>query len=347
MPVLTRGAHPFPLDPPVGIGDHRLAGASWEDLDRAGAEAIGRSCLAVPSVRVALSWSLRHLRFSRHRDHVLVPRFTSRCILTTLARRALPVEEPTDRTRLALVVHQYGLRQDLDSISRQCTDRGWSYVEDAAYGPDLEEGLGPGCLARFIGLTKTLPVLKGALVVSEDESLLAALRHARTRSSPWALLVFGALSYLRAGRHVKNSNSQLAELAYEMYEAAGGDHRWTRGNILRGLARLDRFAAGSSSRRALAVATLGDRLVVAEKARTPYVGAWRAQDLERAAAACARSGFPSDIYNIDMARDLFAPRYERAVLIPFNPRIPAQAFECLLDELRRSANGSEAGSEVA
>lgn len=329
----------YAVDPFVGPQDHLLRGASWEEVDRAAARAIGRACLAVPSVRVAMSWTLEHLGLGRHRDHVLVPRFTSRCILTTLARRALPVEEPTTRTRLAVVVHQYGLRQQLASIASQCADRGVPYVEDAAYGPDREEGLGPGSLARFIGLTKTLPVLKGAVVLSDDESLLQSMRRRRMRTTAWSLAVFAALSYLRANRS-SSGHSDLAELAYEMYEAAGGDHRWTRGNILLGLKRLHAIGTEASRRRDQARAVLGSDLVTEQSAVTPYVGVLLARELDQLAVAFRRSGFDGARYHIDVARDLFQPRYEQALLVPFNPRIPAAAFDGLLHAVGPLARGT-------
>lgn len=339
----SMSSSPYALDPFVGPGDHRLRGAGWDELDRAGAAAIGRSCVVVPSVRVGLSWTLAHLGLRRHQDHVLVPRFLSRCILTTLSRRSLPVEVPTERTRIALVVHQYGLRQDLAAIAARCAERGIPYLEDAAYGPDQEEALGPGALARFVGLTKTLPVLRGALVLSDDEGLLEALRRRRDRDTAWSLVVLAALSILRT-RRTSVGHSDLAELAYEMYDAAGGGDRWTRGNILRGLERLAAFGEAGRRRRQVAVTALGPDLLVEPRAATPYLGMLMRTDPD-ASAVLTSHGFSADRYNIDIARDLFAPRYEQGVLVPFNPRIPLVAYEQLLAGLARvlPRGGRDAG----
>lgn len=326
----------YALDPAVGLADHRLIGASWEDLDTAGARAIGRTCVAVPSVRVGLSWTLGHLGLSRQQDHVLVPRWTSRCILTNLSRRALPTEEPTSRTRAIMVVHQYGLRQDMDAIAAECRSRGWHCLEDAAYGPDEEEGIAPGSVVRFIGLTKTLPVLRGALALSDDPALLETLRQRRSHASPWSLLVLGALSYLRAPSRSAQS-SQLAEIAYEMYEPAGGADRWTRANILRGLERIERFASESKRRREEAVRALGSRLLVAERSHTPYVGMYFAPDLDGASAILRRHGFGPSPYHIDVARNLLRAEHRRAVLVPFNPRIPRADYEAVLMALKAVA----------
>lgn len=327
----------FALDPPVRLTDHMITGASWEELDHVGSRAIGADCIAVPSVRVALSWTLGHLGLSRHRDHVLVPRYTSRCILANLSRRALPTEEPTARTRALVVVHQYGLRQELQTIADECTARGWTYLEDAAYGPDEREGLGPGCRARFIGLTKTLPVLRGALVLTDDTELAGALRRARERTRAWTFVVLLALSYVRAGSRTSGS-SHLAEIAYEMYEPAGGADSWTRGNMRRGLDQLDRFSTESGERRAVAQSSLGARLIAADAARTPYVGAYRAPDLGRASAIATAHGFASDIYHIDVARNVLRPAFEKAILIPFNPRIPRDRFDAFVEALAVEAD---------
>jgi hypothetical protein len=325
----------YALDPHVTLADHSLLGAGWDELDRAGSRALDVPCVAVPSVRVGLGWTLAHYGLSRHRDHVLVPRWTSRCILTDLTRRAMPTEAPTERTRAVLVVHQYGLRQDMSSIVDECRTRAWHCIEDAAYGPDGREVLTPGSAVRFVGLTKTLPVLRGALAITDDLDLAAALRRARAEARPWSLVVLAGLSLLRASARTSGS-SQLAEIVYEMYTPARGADRWTRGNILRGIEQLDAFAAESRSRRDHAAGVLGERLLVADLARTPYVGMYFDEDLDGASGVLARNGSHPDIYHIDVARNVLHPEYRKAVLLPFNPRIPRERFEALVGDLARS-----------
>lgn len=322
----------FALDPQVTLADHRFSGAAWEELDRAGAAAIGHPCVAVPSVRVGVVWTLAHFGLSRHRDHVLVPRWTSRCIVSDLTRRSMPVEAPTERTRAVLTVHQYGLRQDVAAIVEESRAAGWHCIEDAAYGPDVVEGLTPGSTVRFVGLTKTLPVLRGALALTDDATLATTFRRMRERTRPWSLLVLLGLAYLRSSTRTAGT-SQLAEIVYEMYSAAGGADRWTRGNMLCGIERIEEFGAEARRRRGVAVDALSGRVIVAEGARTPYAAMYVGDDLERASAVLAEHGFPADTYHIDVARNVLHPEHRRAVLLPLNPRIPRARFDAALAAL--------------
>lgn len=332
----------FPLDPHVRVQDFGgiFATPDWDVVDRIGSELIGHRCIGVPSVRVALTWIFEHRGLSRHRDHVLVPRFVSRCILASLQRQAFPVEDPTPRTRLAIVVHQYGFRQDLDAVAAECARRSLLYIEDAAYGPDAEERLGPGSYARIIGLTKTLPVLKGGLLLTEDPLLVDHIRRRRAARSFWSMPVLIGLAALRSG--LAHGAQSLAEAVYELYHASGGDNFVLVGNVVSGLRRFADLSAESSRRRDHLMRSLQGDIVVSTRARTPYLAAYFPQDAERTERALRVNGFEATIYHIDRAFNLFAPHYERGYLIPFNPRIPRAAFESLVSDLRMDTTAATA-----
>ena len=332
---MSRGQEAYyPMEPRVGIGDYRPLGrTTWDDIDRKASELLGRECVGVPSVRVGMCWTLEHLGYSRHSDHVLVPKFMGRCILNSLNRYAMPVEGLTSETRAVIAVHQYGLRQRLELIEEECASRGIPYMEDSPYGLESREELGPGSLAKFIGLGKILPVLKGALTISQDRSLLAFIKYKRQGSSLWSWAVLGAMAILRRRRKV-GSYSALADTAYEMYVECKGDNMWLRGNVLRALERLD--SLGSETRRRLSNIEdrIGDRVLIPDARHVGYVVPYFPEDGASQSREVFRTyGFDPALYHIDVDRNMFCPRYEMGHLIPLNPRIPYRQFEGLVRDL--------------
>jgi len=234
--------------PNVGLRDHSfLSRTTWDHIDQIASSHIGEGWTGIPSVRVGIGWTLEYLGYRRHLDHILVPKFMGRCILNCFNRYDLPVEASTPQTRLAMVVHQFGLLQDLDSIRSECVSKGLSYLEDSPYGLNSEEKLGPGSLAKFIGFTKILPVLKGALVTSPDLSLIEFMKQKRQESSLWSWPVLAAMGWVRKRRN-GGSYSALADAAYEMYVECKGDNTWLRGNFAKALGKLDAFAAETQRR---------------------------------------------------------------------------------------------------
>jgi hypothetical protein len=322
------------IDPHVGVGDyHLLPRTTWEELDAKASEVLGSECLAIPSVRVGICWTLEYLGCRRQSDHVLVPRFMGRCILNALSRNALPVEEITSKTALVVAVHQYGLKQDLDSVGKECFTKGLPYVEDSPFGLENQEELGSGALAKFIGLTKLLPVLKGALVISQDQPLLEFFKRRRSEASAWSWVVFGVMALLRRRRRV-GGYSPLADAAYELYVQCKGDNVYVRANFMRALGRVDSYGAESSRRLALVEERLGQNVITPDTRRLPYVAPYfPGSGLAEAQKKFSANGFDPGTYHVDLARNLFNPRYEKSLLIPLNPRIPFTHFVELVESL--------------
>ncbi len=322
------------LEPYVGFNDYSLLKrTTWDGIDEKASELLDRKCLGVPSVRVGICWTLEYFGYNRHRDHVLVPKYIGRCILNSLNRHALPVEGVTPETRLVIVVHEYGLKQRLDLIAEECDSKGLHYIEDSPYGLGAKEELGLGSLGRFIGLSKIFPVLKGALVISHDESLLAFIKRKRQEASLWSWAVLGAMALVRRRRKV-GSYSALADAAYEMYVECKGDNFWLRGNVLCAMERLDSFATQARQRLSLIEERIKERVVIPDTGRMPYgVPYFPDDDLVESQEAFRLNGFDSNLYHIDVARNLFCPLYKKFLLIPVNPRIPGIHFERLVDDL--------------
>jgi hypothetical protein len=83
----------------------------------------------------------------------------------------------------------------------------------------------------------------------------------------------------------------------------------------------------------MALAALGDGLL-AGSADARYVVPVRAALGEQTIGRALRArGFDPTPYHVDVARDLFRPRYERAFLLPLNPRIPRGSFEAVVRDL--------------
>ena len=331
----------IPYEPWVSWRDvHPLHRGRWEEVDREAARLIGAPGVAIPSVRMGICWTLEYLGCLRHADHVLVPRFMGRCILNAINRVAFPVEGPTPKTRAVIAVHQFGLRQELEQVAGECARRGLPYLEDSPFGLAPHEGPGPGSLVKLVGFAKVLPVLKGGFAMSTDEQLLQAFRAKRAMSSPWSWAVLAALTALRHRRRAAPA-SILAEIAYELYPASGGDNAILRGNVLSALRQADVYERVVQERLAVIQAQLGPRALRPDATRLAYVVPWLAEGdetLDRAVEAVfARHGFDATRYHVDVNRNLFAPDYRLAWLIPLNPSLPDRVFVPLIRDLRALA----------
>lgn len=320
--------------PNVGLRDHRfLSRTSWDHVDAVASSHIGAEWIGIPSVRVGIGWTLEYLGYRRHLDHILVPRFMGRCILNCFNRYALPVEASTPETRLAVVVHQFGLMQDLDAIQRESESKGLFYVEDSPYGLDETEKLGPGSLAKFIGFTKILPVLKGALVTSRDGSLIEFLKNKRQESSLWSWPVFAALGWVRKRRKA-GKYSALADAAYEMYVECRGDNPWLRGNFAKAFGKLDAYAVETQRRLSMIEGRIKHQVLLPHARRVGYtVPYFPISDETLSQEAFNRNGFDPGFYHVDVARNLFHPNYQRCLLIPLNAKVPLRQFANLVDML--------------
>ena len=336
--------HHHPLEPYLKGSDlSYFQNVSWEKVDQKCSEVLGQACYGIPSIRVGLCWTMEFLGLSRHRDHVLVPKFLGRCIGNTLNRFALPVESPTPATRLVLVVDQYGLRQDVKSIRQECEIRKCVYVEDSPYGLGAAETLGPGSLARFVGLTKILPVVQGGMMICENPELIKWVKKKRDETSRWSWLVWGSMAFLRHQR-MSSSHSAIAEAAYELYVEARGGNRFLRGNIMSALKKVDSLGAEEKRRWQLLEARLGSRILMPDFRKLGYVAPFLANgQSEMIEPLFAKEGFDGTSYHIEMNRNLFSPRYEKVFLIPINPRIKMKFFEKLVTSLEQTSLEDKSG----
>lgn len=332
---MSSGMQTYSDIPWIRAADIRLVEApSWQALDQIASAWLGVSCLVLPSVRVGLCWALEQRGYARHRDHVLVPRFTGRCILNSLGRFALPVEFPTERTRMAVVVSQFGRSQDLGALEAHFAGREFSYIEDSPYGVGDDESLPQGSLGRFIGLGKVLPVVQGALFVSGDESISRQIELKRQQGSPWALPVWITMLLLR--KRFSAGYSEMADAAYEMYPASRGGCRYLRGNLGAVFKRIEWFEHESKNRMAQALAVLGGCALAPDKQRLGYlIPILPGMAMNSVQPIFRRLGFSDAPIHVDLNNNMLAPNYAKCLVLPVNPYIPRSSFDQLLTELSK------------
>ena len=136
-------------------------------------------------------------------------------------------------------------------------------------------------------------------------------------------------------RKKRTSYSSLANAAYEMYPDAKGGNALLRGNILRVLARLDEVAADHADRVETLAGMLQESVMIPDCERLLYVVPFFPGDnSHKACTAFRQSGFDDTFFHIDIAGNLFAPIYRKALLIPVNTRIPRSSLDRLVERLQ-------------
>ncbi len=327
----------YTSQPSVRLRDYRLGrGVSWESLDERVSRLVGAEAVAVPSVRVAVLWILEHLGLNRHADEILVPRFLGRCILNVLGRCALPVQSISSRTRVALVVHQFGFLQNLPMIESDLAKSRIEYVEDSPAGLDFKEGYGPRSLGRLIALSKFLPVLKGGIFLSPHPNLLEFLRRKRSGRSPWSWVIFPVLAYCR-WRCLMPLHVGWADALYELYPLSPADNRFLRKNFCKGLERVESYQCVTERRLQYVSSRLGERALLPDLQRVTSIVPLVADGIEeKVRTILARHRMDSSLYHFDEATNLLHPQYRQMFLIPLNPTIPQEVFESLVADLARA-----------
>jgi len=331
---MTKNRYPF--EPSLDNNDISFfRNIPWKTIDQKCSEVLGQPSYGIPSVRVGICWAMEFLGLSRHKDHILVPQFLGRCILNAINRFALPVESPTDKTRLVLVVDQYGFSQDLKKIHEECVTKGWSYIEDSPYGLGEVEVLGPGSLARFIGLSKILPIIQGGCMISNNPIFINWLKKKREKTSHWSWIIWCLMALLRSRRKV-SSQSAIAGAAYELYIEGQGGSKLLRGNMMKALELVYELEAEEKRRWEMLEEKLSPRILIPDLRRlsyaVPFLENGQSEALEN---LFTQEGFDGTSYHVETNRNLFSPHYKKAFLIPMNPRIKKTNFENLVTGLER------------
>lgn len=307
----------------------------WSDIDGKIEGEFGLKGVAVPSVRVGICWVLEYFNYRRSENHLLVPKYLSRCILNAISRYAFAVEELTPQTAMVLVVDQFGFRQDIESIERVVLDKNLKYIEDSAAGISCKEDVARNSVGRIIGFSKLLPILKGGVLISPDKELVAFIRKKREEKKPiwYSWLIFLVLARLRS-KAENVEYSALADLAYEAYLQSPRDNRLLLNNFFLGLGIIDRYAAATHERLSLISALLGKRVIYPDADRLAHMVLMPPEGREgEIGKIFDNNNFDTTAMHFDMNRNIFNPNYQRVFIIPLNPAIPMKRFNNLIKEL--------------
>jgi dTDP-4-amino-4,6-dideoxygalactose transaminase len=221
-------------------------GAMVAELEGRFAEIAGvRHAVAVSNGTVALEVSLealRHLEVVRAGDEVLTSAFTFVATANAIVHAGLTArfadigqdycldpavvtERLTDRTRVLLPVHLYGLPADMTALEQLVRERGLFVVEDAAQALGATVGeravgsYGLGCFSLYA--TKNVTSGEGGMITTDSDELAELLRLLR---------------------------NQGMRDRYE-YLVVGHNHRMTDLQAAVALGQLGRFEATNAARR--------------------------------------------------------------------------------------------------
>jgi hypothetical protein len=305
-------------------------------------EWFGSPVVLTSSGRGAINLALSAFDLNRYRHQVALPRMISGCVLDAVIRHAFPVDAAgTGETNLTLSYHQYGYPQVTMPAGR--------VIEDICHS--FFAGVNTGCRSwagqmAVFSLTKffTTSSMAGGVVV-HDHAEAAELRRRRD-SFPWRsaqeeedesdvhcsreTASGAALSRLYLSRltNPRISDRELGGLPKSTAEIA--HHGERRREII------DMFcgAVGECSFPA------GWREMMREK--LPYffplcVGERRMFESRQ---RLREAGIETDIYSIDVARNMRAPRFERMLLVPCHDIIPSAALSDIEAVLRWAGSGS-------
>lgn len=322
----------IPKSPPPADA---VSSVSVADTEAMLADWFGSPVVLTSSGRSALLLILQELGFARYTHSVAVPRFISRCVLDAIIQTAFPVDAADSHAADAAVhYHQYGFTQRVRPAGVVIEDIAHAFFSVSE--PDQPRTLAIFSLPKFFS---TASMVGGAVVT--DLSLAHRMRQRRDAApskSANALakesLIFrssaeegnGQRSLLYTAR-LQNSRIEDAELGgVPATRSEMSDVRRRRGEVMEALLT----AAGR-----LIPSGWADML----RSQLPY--AFPVSSSEHVLARLNRdlqeAGIESDIYRIDVNRDMTHPRYEPMLLIPYSHLVPDAALTDMERILRTTA----------
>lgn len=325
--------NPFPR---VTYRDYSLLkNTNWKSIDAKIEKELGVEGLAIPSVRMGLVWILDYLGYKRMQNHILVPKFLSRCILNAINRYAFPVENFTPQTTMVLAVDQFGFRQDMETVRKEVFSKKLICIEDNANSLNSKEQPWAGSYTRLVGLSKLLPILKGGLLLSFDEKLLGFIRKRREekRGNLYSWFIFSALALSRR-KLEKIEQFAFSELAYEAYFYSPSDNVLILNNFWSGLDKIKMYTEETKKRIELIKNLLGERVFYPKTDKLIHAALLFPGEKEPEISEVFRkNSFDSVLYHYDINRNIFSPDYRKVFLIPLNPTIPRKIFSDFIQEL--------------
>lgn len=290
----------------------------------------GRPVVLTSSGRAALLLALRDAGLGRYRSRLAMPPLTAACVFDAVIRTAFPVDpahdpDPVDAT---LLIHQYG--------HRQVSVPDGLVIEDICHaffgGPETGARRWRGDVAIF-SLPKFFGTagMAGGLVVA-DEQQADRLRDARDAAprtdaeqlahdrAGWRQTTGATLEaiYLRALLHPACDPAALAGLPASQAELAATGER--RAAIARRLVDALPAASLPDEWRAICLADLPFAIpVFGDPAR-----------LDDLAGRIEAIGIESGPFRIDKRRNMRAPDFQSAILLPCHQQIDDDCLDALV-----------------
>lgn len=187
-----------------GLRGRSLVGsdAAVRELEGRFAKYVGAShAVAFPYARSAVYFALKSRNFAAGSEIIMPPITIKPMVDVVLALGLRPVfvdieretlcfdvarleDAITDRTRAILITYLFGIVPDVKTLMSQCRARGLFVIEDFSHNLNAKyEGKKLGTFGDVgvysCSVTKTLDAYAGGLAVTDDETLLAALRGAQ------------------------------------------------------------------------------------------------------------------------------------------------------------------------
>lgn len=304
---------------------------SWRDIDARFSTWVGKPVIFIPSIRVALNWILDSKGFTRHTAEILVPRYLGRCILNSLNRVALPVPHISSNTKYALLVDQFGRRQNIHSISPSLSKQNISYIEDSPYCVNFNESVSSQSSGRFIGLSKVLPIVMGGLFMSTDVNLNSLLLKRRDRVSLSTYGVWLSMACQRLKRPIVSST--LAEITYESFHSSAGFSYFMRSNITSAINKISFYEKNNFERYEYFHSKFGDRML-SPRAKLHQQFVFIPNNKINLSAQCIDNYLIKPMrMMIDVNNSIITPNYQPCWVIPTCNDLPFSVFKKFVDNL--------------
>jgi dTDP-4-amino-4,6-dideoxygalactose transaminase len=325
------------------------------EFERRWAEFVGvRNAIAVSNGTVALMCILEGLRLGPGDEVITVGHTFNATVSSILSTGATPVfvdidpetldidvdrvaAAVTPRTRAIMPVHLFGLPADMDAITEIATSRGLAIVEDAcqAHGAEFRGrkvgSFGHGAFSLYA--TKNMTTGEGGLITTDDDALADWIRLYRNQG-------------MRQRYH---------------HDILGYNFRMTDVAAAIGLCQLDKLAAGTERRRAIAArydaafADLPIRVPITPPDRTHVyhqytidVGPARDAIVDDLAAAGVATAiyYPIPVhrqpYVLELGIDVHLPvserLAERTLSIPLFPTLTDDEIETVISAVRSAVS---------
>jgi hypothetical protein len=300
----------------------------------------GAPVVLASSGRGAILLMLREWALNRYASRVAVSRFISACVIDAVVRGAFPVDVATaGGSDAALLYHQYGFTQKRGVQGRVLEDICHAFFSTADTGK--RNWMGDAAVFSLPKFFPTSSMVGG--IITRDQKLAKGLRARRDAHQ---------------GEHLVNSR-EMGEIFRSRYHSGGGalEEIYTARLIdprvldteLGGLpSTLKAIRDVGSKRRSvmleLLAATNGQGLppdwidLLSQSLPFLFPVCGTEETLARAKQALLEIGVAVDLYQIDLARDMMAPRYLPMLLIPCHHEIPDRILQDILMIL-----GSHAG----